>query len=230
MWQPVSFGAWHDVPACAAPQTYPEAVRRAGGCPVLIAPGPELVDDPSPVIDVLDGLLLIGGEDIAPERYGATREPASGPANPLRDDVELALLQAAVDRGLAVLGICRGAQLINVASGGDLKQDLGADNGRHRARVGAFSRHVVEIQCGKLRDALGGRADVTSHHHQAPQRLGAGLTATAWAGDGTIEALEDPAFPFCVGVLWHAEEDGAAPLFEAFVAAARDRAAERAGV
>lgn len=230
LWQPVSFGAWHDVPSCLVPQTYVEAVRRAGGCPILVAPGPELVDDPALVIDVLDGLLLIGGEDISPERYGTRREPTSGPANGLRDDVELALLETALERELAVLGICRGAQLLNVAHGGDLTQDLGAANARHRARVGTFSRHEVEIEGGKVLDTLGRHAEVTSHHHQAPHRVGTGLTVTACAEDGTVEAIEDPARPFCVGVLWHAEEDGAAALFEAFVAAARDRATERAGV
>jgi putative glutamine amidotransferase len=140
---------------------------------------------------------------------------------------ELALARGAIARDLPVLGICRGFQVLNIAYGGDLNQHVGDeyDPAPHRPQLGTFGRHDVEIRGGKLREILGERAtEIHSHHHQGLGRVGEGLVVTAVAPDGLVEGVEDPSRAFCLGVLWHPEEDphGAGlPLFQALVEQAR---------
>src|SRR5439155_876787 len=225
-WRPVDWGPWRRYPVTLAPQGYVEGVAAAGGVPVLVPPVAELVEAPALVLDRLDGLVLAGGEDVDPATYGAERHPATGEPNVVRDRAELALLRDALARDLPVLAICRGAQLLNIAYGGDLVQDLGATAQPvpHLPRPGEWGRHAVRITGGRLRTLAGDELEtVSSHHHQAFGRIGAGLTVTAEAPDGLVEAIEDPIRPFCLGVLWHPEEDardGGLPLFRGLVDAA----------
>ena len=231
-----TFARWThwELEATVIPQGYVEGVRAAGGVPILLPPTPEGADNPGEVLDGIDGLILTGGPDLDPGLYGAelhegTDEPT--PERRVRDAFELALLGCAQERGLPVLGICRGLQLINVARGGTLVQDLGevdTDLAPHRPQLGTFGRHSVTTEAGSTTaGVLGPVVDgIHSHHHQGVAELGEGLVATARAEDGTIEALEDPVAPFCMAVLWHPEEaydTTGAPLFRALVQAAAAR-------
>ena len=233
-WTPTSWGPWQGVPATLVPGGYVEGVRLVGGAPLVVPADPGYVADPGEALDALDGLVLIGGGDIDPRLYGAEPHPATDPPNPRRDEVELALLEAALERDLPVLGICRGFQLLNVARGGDLVQHLGDDGDLrvHRADPGVFGRHHVRATGGVLAGLFPGGVEVHSHHHQGIGRVGERLAVTARSDDGGIEGLEDPDLSFCVGVLWHPEEDRDAaglPLFRALVEAARVARARRDG-
>jgi len=224
--------AW-DMEAVLLPRRYADSVAAAGGIPVLLPPVPGIED----ALARLDGLLLSGGGDIDPAHYGVEAAPQTSTISESRDAAEFALIEEAMDRQLPVLGICRGMQVINVARGGTLHQHLpdvvGHDG--HAPVVGAFGAHAVRIApASRIGEILGvggtEAADVElttpTHHHQAVDKLGSGLTATAWAQDGTIEAfeLEDAGSgPFLVAVQWHPEADDPR-LFRALVAAARDRA------
>ncbi|HET7567874.1 MAG TPA: gamma-glutamyl-gamma-aminobutyrate hydrolase family protein [Gaiellaceae bacterium] len=231
-WRPVDFGPWRGFPVSLVPQGYVEGVREAGGLPFLVPPIPEVAAEPALALDRLDGLLLTGGEDLDPALYGAERHPATGAANEARDRAELALLQAALERDLPVLAVCRGAQLLNVAYGGDLVQHL-EEPGEHLPQPGTWGRHPVRVRGGRLAELAGEEvATVASQHHQTFGRIGDGLVVTAEAPDGLAEALEDPSRSFALGVLWHPEEharDGGAPLFRGLVEAARAYAAARGG-
>jgi putative glutamine amidotransferase len=229
-WTAASWGHWHDVPSCIVPGGYVEGVRMAGGVPLVVPPDPSLALDPSPILDVVDGLLLVGGEDLDPALYGARPHPQTTLPSERRDAAETALLREALQRDLPTLGICRGCQLLNVAYGGSLDQHIGDSGllGTHRPAPGAFGRHAVAATGGRLAELLPGGATVHSAHHQGIETVGEGLAVTGRAPDGTVEALEDPSRDFVVGVLWHPEEDPSgdgAPLFRALVEAARDRAA-----
>jgi len=222
--RPASFGAWRDVAACLVPRGYVDGVRAAGGVAILLPPA---ADAAATYLDAIHGLVLVGGEDIDATRYGAAAHVTADAPNVERDASELALLRGALERDLPYLGICRGFQLLNVAFGGDLEQHL-ADRlpmEAHRAAVGVFGRHPVVLDGGHAARLLGRDvADVHSHHHQGLGRVGEGLVVTGRAPDGTVEAVEDPARPFCLGVLWHPEEawsDTGAPLFAGVVEAAR---------
>ncbi len=229
-WTPASWGYWHDVPACVVPGGYVEGVRLAGGIPVVVPPDPSLALDPAPLLDVLDGLLLVGGEDLDPALYGAEPHPKTTLPSERRDAVEMTLLREALGRDLPTLGVCRGCQLLNVAYGGTLEQHI-ADRGElelHRPVPGVFARHRVDADGGRLAELLPDGARVHSAHHQGLAVVGEGLVVTGRASDGSAEALEDPTRGFVLGVLWHPEEDATgegAPLFRALVEAARDRAA-----
>ena len=215
-------GVW-DRDVVLLTRTYADMVVAGGGVPVLLPP----VGGVAHAVDRCDGVLLSGGPDVAPDHYGAAAHPCTVPAPPERDAGELAVLDRALDRGLPVLGVCRGAQLLNVGRGGTLHQHLpdvvGHDG--HNPRPGAFTDVDVRLDpAGRAGAALGARLRVRCHHHQAVDRLAPGLVATGWAADGTVEALEDPARPFVVGVQWHPEEDAAdLRLVTALVAAARTR-------
>jgi len=233
-WRPVDFGPWRGYPVTLAPQGYVEGVRAAGGLPFLVPPIPELAGDPGLALDRLDGLVLAGGEDVDPAVYGAEPHPGTGSPNEMRDRAELALLREALARDLPVLGICRGAQLLNVVYGGDLVQEMAevVDIGLHQPEPGTWGRHPVRATGGRLRELTGeGIPAVPSYHHQSLGRIGDGLVVTGEAPDGVVEAVEDPGRAFCLGVLWHPDEDaldGGLPLFRGLVDAARMYAAARA--
>jgi len=210
----VAVGAWRDLPAVLVPATYVQAVLSAGGRPVVI---PALISGDEGIaaaLEDIDGLLLIGGRDLDPGLYGEQPDPATDPVDALgevRDAVEQRLLAAAVDRGVPVLGICRGAQMLNVTLGGGLGQrfDAGIEEADHRGTPGVFVRHAVEARPGTL---LGSLLDdrsipVSSYHHQAIDPVAAPLVVSATSEDGLIEAVERPDSEFCLGVLWHPEED-----------------------
>jgi gamma-glutamyl-gamma-aminobutyrate hydrolase PuuD len=216
----VRWGTW-DVPAAVIPLAYVGAVEAAGGRALLVPPSEEGVDE---TLDVLDGVLFSGGSDIDPSEYGHEPHPETSGTRPERDRGELALLRAALERDLPVLAVCRGSQVLNVARGGDLVQHLpelvGHDD--HKQTPGVFADHEVEVKEGtRLASLLGERAPVKSHHHQGFGKVGEGLVEAAWAEDGTLEALEDPAKRFALGVLWHPEEGEDGALFRALVDEAR---------
>ncbi len=204
---------------------YPEAIERAGGVPVIV---PLLRPDAvGALVDRVDGVCLPGGPDLQPSAYGEEPHPQLGPTEPRVDAVELALVKAADRRNLPILGICRGMQLLNVARGGTLHQhlpDIVGDELQHRQpEHGSITTHCVETAShSRLRTALGGpKLEVNSFHHQAVHALGRNLAATAWAEDGTIEAIEQPGERLVMGVQWHAEglrDHG--PLFELLIEAA----------
>jgi putative glutamine amidotransferase len=223
------WGVW-ERPAMVLPRRYADRVAAAGGIPVLLPPVPGIED----ALGRLDGLMLSGGGDIDPARYRAEPAPETGSVREERDAAEFALFAAAMSRHLPVLGICRGLQVINVARGGTLHQHLpdvvGHDG--HAPVPGAFGEHVVRVAPGSRlgqilgRDEAGLSIVTPTHHHQAVDQLGRGLVPTAWAPDGTIEALEFDAAgdgPFMVAVQWHPEAGDDPSLFRALVAAARHR-------
>src|SRR5215207_2655334 len=201
---------------------YLRAIEAGGGLPVVLAP-----DDPAlaaALLERLDGLCLAGGPDIDPLGYGASeRHERLGPTDRAVDAAELALARAADVSGLPLLGICRGAQAMNVARGGTLHQHV--DEHRQTAPATEVA-HRVTVAAGSLLAGVTGAGllDVNSFHHQAAARLGDGVRVAATAPDGTVEAIEDPARPFWLGVQWHAEGMVARPeqlaLFAGLVAAA----------
>jgi gamma-glutamyl-gamma-aminobutyrate hydrolase PuuD len=207
-------------------QGYVEGVRLAGGRPLILPADPTWAADPDDVLDLLDALLVIGGNDVDPALYGTEAHPANGALSPRRDAVELALVRRALERDIPLLGICRGIQLLNVARGGTLVQHLAdsIDVRPHRLSDSEFGEHEIATEPGtRIAAIVGERASVLSHHHQGIGRPGDGLVVSARAPDGVIEGLEDPALRFGVGVLWHpdAEHDaGGAAVFEALVSSA----------
>jgi putative glutamine amidotransferase len=224
----VRWGAW-DLPAALIPLAYVRAIEDAGGRPLLVPPSEEGIEE---TLAALDGILFSGGSDIDPDLYGQTAHAETVGIRPERDRGELALLTAALARDLPVLAVCRGSQVLNVARGGDLTQHLPELVGdeRHKHTPGVFADHEVEMKPdSRIGSLLGERAPVKSHHHQGFGRIGEGLVESAWADDGTLEALEDPSRRFAVGVLWHPEEGADRALFEALVEEARAYRRERSG-
>jgi gamma-glutamyl-gamma-aminobutyrate hydrolase PuuD len=218
--EPASWGHW-TLESALVPYDYVRAVERAGGRAVLVPPDEDGVEE---VLDAVDGLVFSGGNDLEPAEYGAEAHPTTLGTNPARDRGELALLKAALERDLPVLAVCRGLEVLNVARGGDLVQHLPDVVGHeeHRAVVGEFSEHAVRVDPDSRLGDVGGGV-VKSHHHQGVGRIGAGLREVAWADDGTVEGLEDPSKPFVVGVLWHPEAGEDRRLCEQLVEAARAR-------
>jgi putative glutamine amidotransferase len=231
-----SWGGWQ-APAVLLPRRYADCVAAAGGAPVLLPPLPGVEH----ALDRLDGLVLAGGGDIDPAAFGAPPHPRTTGIRPARDAAELALVPAALGRGLAILGICRGLQVLNVARGGTLHQhlpDLVGHDG-HSPVTGGFGSHPVRVAPGStLARVLGdpgpdAELPVPTHHHQAIDRLGRGLVATAWTADGVIEAAElaapGPGGPgrdapgFALAVQWHPEAGQDQRLIGGLVAAAACR-------
>jgi len=211
---------------------YMRAIERAGGLPVALPPLKN--ENVEPLLDQLSGLLLTGGPDLDPACYGAEPHPELGPIDHDVDVFEVALCRQADRRGMPILGICRGAQVLNVARQGSLIQHLpeilssGAIEHR-QVEPGDRTTHVVQVapDSGLAQTTGGGPVDVNSFHHQAIDRLGLGLRAVAWAQDGVIEAIEadeEQGGHFVLGVQWHAEtlieEAEQLALFERLVAAA----------
>jgi gamma-glutamyl-gamma-aminobutyrate hydrolase PuuD len=207
--------------------TYVAATERAGGIAVLLPPqcsGAESAGADE-VLDRVDGLVLTGGADVDPLRYGEAPGERTSRPRVLRDEWETALARGALDRDLPLLAICRGLQIINVALGGSLHQhlpDLTGDE-RHQPGPGVFGEVNVSIEPGTRTAALlGPRVRVSCHHHQALARLAPGLMVTGRADDGTVEAVEVPGPGFALGVQWHPEENGEDTwLFAALVDAGR---------
>jgi putative glutamine amidotransferase len=218
---PARWGNWEQE-AALIPAQYVQAVERAGGRPLLVPPSAEGIAE---TLDALDALIFSGGSDLSPETYGQEPHPETYGVVPERDDAELALLTAALERDLPVLAICRGSQVLNVALGGDLLQHLPEVVGdeKHKHTPGAYADHDVSIEPGtRIGRLLGEDVPVKSHHHQGFGRLGSGLVEAARAEDGTIEAVEDPSRRFTLGVLWHPEAGEDLKLFEELVNEARE--------
>jgi putative glutamine amidotransferase len=202
--------------------------------PLLLAPGRRATEDPDALLDLVDALVLTGGPDVEPERYGADRHPETATVLPERDAFELALTRRALERRVPFLGVCRGMQVLNVARGGTLRQHLPDDLGHteHRRVIGSFDEadHDVRLAPGSQAARAAGeeRHNTKSHHHQAVARLGEGLEVTGWAFiDDLPEAIEDPSLPFALGVQWHPEADELSRVIDALVASARSGRAAR---
>jgi putative glutamine amidotransferase len=219
---------------------YVEGVYRSGGVPVLIPPlscsedSDSRLDATGEFINRIHGLLLSGGQDVHPSYFGEQPHTAIGRVNPLRDQMELSLCLQAVKAGLPVFGICRGAQLLNIALGGDIYQDIASQSGEkglichNQPAPKWFGFHDVRVREGsRLHQILGtDKLSVNSFHHQAVRRLAPVLKPAAAAADGVIEAVESDNRPFLIGVQWHPEcmldDPYMLKLFEAFVQAAGD--------
>ena len=221
------WGVWEERAALLS-WGYITAIQAAGGLAVMIPPDPELEQDPDEVLDLIDGLILAGGNDIDPDRYGSEPHPETHAPVPERDAFEIALVCRAWDRDLPVLGICRGMQLINVARGGTLRQHLPEEFGHedHRRIPGSFdgSDHDVRLKRGSLAATAAGEElhATKSHHHQGIDTLGAGLQITGRATvDDLPEAIEATDRRFLLGVQWHPEADETSRVIAALVEEAR---------
>jgi putative glutamine amidotransferase len=223
--------AFLDQTAHLVADTYVQAIQSTGALAVLL---PVETRAPERLLDRIDGLLLIGGADLDPCSYGEEPESRVEATYRERDDFEIALTRGAVERGLPYLGICRGMQVLNVALGGNLDQHLALEDGTtpHRRIVGTFegNEQTIRLEPGSLaaraleEEIHEGRC----HHHQAVDRLGSGLVVTGRAEDGVPEAIELSGGGWVLGVQWHPEAAEKRELFQAFVAAAREWAAEPA--
>ena len=220
-------GVW-DVPASFLPKVYLDAVTDAGGIAVLLQPQPVTRAVAASVLARLDGLIVSGGADVDPGLYGQAAHPRTGRPRTDRDAWEEALLTAAIDAELPFLGICRGAQLLNVALGGTLIQHLpdvvGDDS--FQPGEGVFGPKTVAIDADSRLAALlrqdDDELDVHVYHHQSIDRVADGLVVTARTEEGVIEAVELPDVPFGLAVQWHPEEETAdRRLFAGLVDAAR---------
>jgi len=213
-----SWGAWN-APATLVPQSYIDAVIAGGGIPIALP----AVEDPDAVLERVDALILIGGPDVDPRRYGAAPHEMTRPASQRRDAFEFAMLKGAERRELPVLAICRGVQVLNVLRGGTLHQHLpdvvGSD--RHAAAPGHFAAVQIDVvAASQLAGILGDQpVAVECSHHQGLDRLGTGLVVSATSADGVVEGVEDPSMHFMIGVQSHPEAGADQRLFRALVEA-----------
>jgi gamma-glutamyl-gamma-aminobutyrate hydrolase PuuD len=231
----VRWGVW-DRSAALLPHSYVAAVAEAGGLPVLLPPPSGAPGAPADLaaiaLDGVDALVLTGGADVDPARYGADRRSATQPPRPDRDVWEAALVAAALDRDLPVLAICRGAQLLDVTLGGSLDQHLPDVVGHEGHQPGPALLGTTRVRLAPgtpLAAILGPEVKVPCYHHQAIRRLGRGVEAVGWADDDTIEAVVVGGHRFAVGVQWHPEDGDDPRLFRALVAAARSAGPRSAG-
>ena len=220
--EPARFGVW-DTETALLHGVYVDSIVRAGGVPVMVPP---VGDGYAELVSALDALVLTGGADVEPSRYG--QEPHEKTyVRPSRDAFEFGLLDAAVSAGLPVLGVCRGMQVLNVAFGGTLTQHLpeAIDSAEHQPAPATFGTSTVGLAEGSRASAiLGSEIKCHCYHHQAVDVLGRGLEAVGWSADGLVEALELPGDAFVLGVQWHPEQDlDDQRLFAALVAAAREK-------
>lgn len=229
---PGGVAGWRNA-AIACTALYLDALARAGADPVIVPPS--ALDEETAAVRLarFDGLLLVGGGDVDPLRYGEQARPEVAHVNPARDDFEIPLVRAAIGRGLPTLAICRGAQVLNVALGGTLDQHITTRPGlvAHRNDEGTDGvLHGIRAEPGsRVMKAMGvERARTFSHHHQALAEPGSGLVPVAWAEDGLLEGVELEDDGWVLGIQWHAEATAAAdPTQQAFFDAL---AREAAGV
>ena len=226
-------GVW-DVPASFLPKVYLDAVTDAGGIAVLLPPQPVSRDIARSVVSSLDGLIVAGGADVDPARYGQEAHPRTGVPRTDRDAWEDALLTEAIAIELPFLGICRGAQVLNVALGGTLVQHLPDVVGteRYQPAPAVFGEGEVAVEPGSRLEAVLGPGSQTLpvhfYHHQALDEVADGLMVTARSDEGVIEAVELDAVPFGLAVQWHPEENAAdRRLFAGLVEAAREHRTRR---
>ncbi|WP_181774809.1 gamma-glutamyl-gamma-aminobutyrate hydrolase family protein [Amycolatopsis pittospori] len=219
--EPAKFLVW-ETEAALLHRVYVDGIVAAGGVPVLLPPVSEAHDR---LVSAVDGLVLVGGADIDPARYGQEQH-ATTYTRPNRDAFEFGLLKSALDARKPVLGVCRGLQVLSVALGGTLAQHLPdtLDSADHQPAPATFGTTTVTLAEGsRAASILGTETKVPCYHHQAIDRLGDGLVPVGWAADGTIEAAELPGDGFVLGVQWHPEQNpGDIRLFEALVAAAKE--------
>jgi putative glutamine amidotransferase len=213
-----------DQQAYLLPRSYIRAIQRAGGLAVMLPPDEAVEREPDEVLDLIDGLILAGGADIDPSSYGDDAHPETRGTVPERDNFEVALARRAMERDMPLLGICRGMQLMNVATGGTLLQHLPDSHGHHehRRNPGTFdgADHDVRLNEGSLAARATGEVvhATKSHHHQGIDRLGSGLEVTGWSLiDELPEAVEMPERRFALGVQWHPEADERSRLVAALV-------------
>jgi putative glutamine amidotransferase len=219
--QEAAWGSWRQS-ADLLPSQYAIAVERAGGAPLLLPPHGKPEAAAKAVIARLDGLIISGGADIDPSRYGEKPGPHTVDWRPDRDAWELALLDAADTASLPVLGICRGMQMLAVHAGGALVQHVPDLVGHEQHNPGGDQyspRSVTVDPASRLATLVGTSGTVQCHHHQAV-REHPGFTAAAWGEDGLLEAMEVPGDRFVVAVQWHPEVVDDAGLFAGLVAAA----------
>ncbi len=219
--EPASWGQWDQIAATLLPATYAAAVTAGGATPVLLPPY-GIADDYAGVVSRLDGLIISGGSDVNPSRYGREPEPLTAGWRDERDVSELALLTAAADIDLPTLGICRGMQLMAVHDGGTLFQHVpdivGHDN--HSPGPGRYHDNpVAVVPETRLHSILGDTAVAHCHHHQAVQSA-PGFVPAAHTLDGLVEAIDHPERHFWVGVQWHPETGTDPRLFQALCGAA----------
>jgi putative glutamine amidotransferase len=201
---------------------YVRALERAGLVPLAV-PTMLAAERAAAALTAVAGLVLTGGEDVAPDRYGADPHPRLGEVDRVRDAAEVALIQAARERHLPILAICRGIQILNVALGGTLYQDLESERPGPVSHADETSEHAVRVAAGSLLERTLGAtcATVNSRHHQAIRELAPGLKAVAWAEDGVIEGAELTGAdePWIVAVQWHPEDLTERALFDGFARA-----------
>jgi putative glutamine amidotransferase len=221
-----SYGVWTQQ-SVVLPAGYVEAVQRAGGVALMVAPDPELTADPDELLHRVDGVIVSGGVDVDPASYGAEPHPETHGCTPDRDAFEIALTRRAVELDLPVLGICRGMQILNVAFGGTLHQHLPDVFGHehHRRVAGSFENadHDVQLEPDSLAaQAAGELVHITkSHHHQGVDLIGDGLAVTGTSTlDDLVEAIELADRRFLLGVQWHPEADPGSRVIGALVQAA----------
>jgi putative glutamine amidotransferase len=217
-----------DQPAMLLARNYVDAVQLAGGLVLMLPPDAALLEDPDQALDLIDGLVLVGGADIDPAFYGQAAHEQTVETVPERDAFEIALANAAIERDLPVLGICRGMQLLNVARGGTLLQHLPEQlgHGEHLRSTGSFdgADHDVSLRAGSLAASAAGETEhaTKSHHHQGIDRLGEGFVVSGRSPlDDLPEAIELSDKRFVLGVQWHPEADVASSVIGALVEAAR---------